>query len=250
MALTRRVATDFLATCERIETGRLRVRTPEGYLHDFGSAGTEAEFQINDWSAGTALLNRGDVGFGEGYVAGLWDTPAIEPLVELALLNEESVRRYAFPSRWNGLAFRVLDRIVRRNSIAGFSRNIRAHYDVGNEFYGEWLDPGFTYSSALFDDGDKDLARGHERKYDRILDRIGDRERILEIGCGSPRAPRRCSDAPSRASSGDPCRRSPPRSCDRPPPAPARSPASAAPPAPTSPSPTPPAAPPPSSPAA
>ena len=36
--------------------------------------------------------------------------------------------------------------------------------------------------------------------------------------------PRRCSDEPSRAASGDRCRRSPPRSCDRPPPAPARSP--------------------------
>jgi cyclopropane-fatty-acyl-phospholipid synthase len=182
--LTRRIATDFLSTCERIETGRLRVRTPEGHVHDFGSVGTEAELQINDWSAITALLARGDIGFGEGYVGGLWDTPAIEPLVELALVNEESVRRYAFPSRWNGLVFRVLDRIVRRNSIAGSSRNIRAHYDVGNEFYGEWLDPGFTYSSALFDAEDNDLERGQERKYDRILDRIGEHERILEIGCG------------------------------------------------------------------
>jgi cyclopropane-fatty-acyl-phospholipid synthase len=183
-SLTRRIAADFLSNCERIETGRLRVRTPEGHVHDFGSAGTEAEFQINDWSAVTALLARGDIGFGEGYVAGLWDSPTIEPLVELALVNQESVRRYAFPSRWNGLAFRTLDRIVRRNSIAGSSRNIRAHYDVGNEFYGEWLDPGFTYSSALFDDADSDLERGQARKYDRILDHIGECERILEIGCG------------------------------------------------------------------
>jgi cyclopropane-fatty-acyl-phospholipid synthase len=182
--LTRRIASDFLATCERIETGRLRVRTPEGHVHDFGATGTEAELRINDWAAVTALLARGDIGFGESYVAGLWDTPAIEPLVTLGLLNEEPMRRYAFPSRWNALGLRVLDRIVRRNSVAGSSRNVRAHYDVGNEFYGEWLDPGFTYSSALFGDGDDDLERGQTRKYDRILDRIGGRERILEIGCG------------------------------------------------------------------
>ena len=93
------------------------------------------------------------------------------------------MKDYAFPSRWNGLAFRAIDRIVRRNSPAGSSRNVRAHYDVGNEFYGEWLDPSFTYSSALFGEGD-DLERGQARKYDRILDRLGDRERILEIGCG------------------------------------------------------------------
>jgi cyclopropane-fatty-acyl-phospholipid synthase len=186
--LTRRLATDFLSSCERIGTGRLRVRTPEGHVHDFGDAGPEAELRINHWAAVSALLARGDIGFGEGYVTGLWDTPAIEPLVTLGLLNETEMRHYAFPSRWHGLLYRTVDRVVRRNSIAGSSRNIRAHYDVGNEFYGEWLDPTFTYSSALFDEaeagGDADLERGQGRKYDRILDRLGDRERVLEIGCG------------------------------------------------------------------
>lgn len=185
--LTTRVATDFLAACEGIETGRLRVRTPEGHVHDFGGAGPEAELRLRDWSAVTALLARGDVGFGEGYVAGLWDTPAIEPLVTLGLLNEGPMRRYAFPGRWQGLALRALDRIVRRNSPAGSRRNIRAHYDVGNEFYGEWLDPGFTYSAALFAGPEDDLERAQARKYDRILDRIGAAGgdgRLLEIGCG------------------------------------------------------------------
>lgn len=183
--LTARVAADFLAACEATEVGRLRLRTPEGHVHDFGASGPEAELRIRDWAAVTALLARGDIGFGEGYVAGLWDTPAIEPLVTLGLLNEASMRRYAFPSRWRGVAFRVVDRIVRRNSLAGSRRNVRAHYDVGNEFYGEWLDPGFTYSSALFA-GDDDLGRGQARKYDRILDRLGDGGdgRLLEIGCG------------------------------------------------------------------
>jgi cyclopropane-fatty-acyl-phospholipid synthase len=182
--LTHRIETDFLAACERIETGRLRVRTPAGHRHDFGAGGTEAELQLNDWSAVTALLARGDIGFGEGYVAGLWDTPSIEAIVELGLLNEAPMRRYAFPTPWHGLVFRTIDRIVRRNSPANAGRNIRAHYDVGNEFYGEWLDPGLTYSSALFADGDADLGRGQERKLDRILDRLGDREQVLEIGCG------------------------------------------------------------------
>lgn len=181
--LTRRLAHDFLDACAGMETGRLRVRTPEGSVHDFGADGPEAELRLNDWAAVSALLARGDIGFGEGYVAGLWDTPAIEPLVTLGLLNETSMRRYAFPSRWNVLVFRAIDRIVRRNSPTGSQRNIRAHYDVGNEFYGEWLDPSFTYSSALFD-GDDDLERGQARKYDRILDRLGDAERLLEVGCG------------------------------------------------------------------
>ena len=182
--LGKQVAADFLATCERLETGRLRVRTPEGHVHDFGTAGPEAELQLHDWSAVTALLARGDIGFGEGYVAGLWDTPSIEAVVALGLANEAPMQRYAFPKPWNTLVFRTLDRVLRRNSPRGSGRNIRAHYDVGNEFYGEWLDPGLTYSSALFAGGDTDLGRGHARKYDRILDCLDGRERILEIGCG------------------------------------------------------------------
>ena len=95
------------------------------------------------------------------------------------------MERYAFPGFWNGMMFRAIDRVCGRNSPRGASRNIRAHYDVGNEFYLEWLDESMTYSAALFDaDGDDDLHRAQMRKYDRILDRLGGRERVLEIGCG------------------------------------------------------------------
>ena len=95
------------------------------------------------------------------------------------------MERYAFPGFWNGIKFRAIDRVMRANSPRGASRNIRAHYDVGNEFYLEWLDESMTYSAALFDaDGDDDLHRAQMRKYDRILDRVGGRERVLEIGCG------------------------------------------------------------------
>ena len=62
-------------------------------------------------------------------------------------------------------------------------RNIRAHYDVGNEFYQLWLDDGMTYSSAMFPRTTATLRRAQNRKYDRILDRSRSRT-VLEIGCG------------------------------------------------------------------
>ena len=184
-SLRRRVENDFLAACDGITTGRFRLRTPEGHVHDFGSGGTESEMVLHDWSVVTALMARGDVGLGETYVAGLWDTPSIEALIEVGLVNQDRMERYAFPGFWNGMMFRAIDRVMRANSPRGASRNIRAHYDVGNEFYLEWLDESMTYSAALFDaDGDGDLHRAQMRKYDRILDRVGGRERVLEIGCG------------------------------------------------------------------
>src|SRR4029077_17541590 len=65
--------------------------------------------------------------------------------------------------------------------------NIHAHYDLGNEFYGLWLDPSMTYSSALYDGArNKPLEAAQTAKYERILDQIGAKQgdSILEIGCG------------------------------------------------------------------
>jgi cyclopropane-fatty-acyl-phospholipid synthase len=182
--LTKRVKRDFLDTCGQIQTGSLRLRTPEGEVFDFGQGSPAAEMQIYDWSVVTAITARGDIGLGETYVAGLWETPSIADLTEVALKNLEQFQGYAYAGFWNNLKFRVVNRLMRANSHRGAARNIRAHYDVGNEFYQLWLDESMTYSSAMFAPGDTDLSRAQNRKYDRILQRLGTGERVLEIGCG------------------------------------------------------------------
>lgn len=182
--LTTRVKNDFLETCAQIRNGSLRLRTPEGEVHDFGQGAPFAEMQINDWSVVTAIASRGDIGLGETYIEGLWDTPSIEDVTIVALQNLEELSDYAYASFWNSLKFRVVDRLLRANSKRGASRNIRSHYDVGNEFYQLWLDESMTYSSAIFAPNDTDLHRAQNRKYDRVLDRLGNGERVLEIGCG------------------------------------------------------------------
>ncbi len=182
--MTKMVKRDFLKTCEGITIGSLQLRTPEGEVYNFGSGLPSCEMEIHDWSVVTAIAARGDIGLGESYVAGLWDTPSIADLAEVAVRNFDQLEGYAFAGFWNGLKFAVVNRLLRANSQKGSSRNIRAHYDVGNEFYQLWLDEGMTYSSALFTDEDQDLARGQDRKYDRILGQLDEAERVLEIGCG------------------------------------------------------------------
>jgi cyclopropane-fatty-acyl-phospholipid synthase len=80
-----------------------------------------------------------------------------------------------------------LRHLLRRNSRAGSARNIQAHYDLGNDFYRLWLDPGMTYSSACFEDAPaSDLAQAQQTKYRRMLELSGAKpgDSILEIGCG------------------------------------------------------------------
>ena len=182
--VTNRLKREFLDSCAGIRSGGLRLRTPEGEIHDFGSGGVQAELQLHDWAMASAVAARGGVGLGEAYVAGLWDTPSLVDLSILALQNMDRLAERARGNPWNRFAMRLVDTVLRANSRRGSSRNIRAHYDVGNEFYQLWLDPGMTYSSALFAPGDDDLQRAQNRKYDRILNRLGGGERVLEIGCG------------------------------------------------------------------
>lgn len=184
--LGNKVRREFLATCEGIRYGRLILHTPEDETLYFGESGKEAELDLHSWSVVTATLSRGDIGLGECYVAGLWDTPSIEDFAYLALKNLDHFNTYAQGRFWTSVTYRLSDRLLRANTLKGAARNIHAHYDVGNDFYQLWLDDGMTYSSALFAGHDTDLHRAQQRKYDRILERLGKngRGRTLEIGCG------------------------------------------------------------------
>ncbi len=182
--LSKKISCEFLNACEAIQGGKLRVETPDGERLEFGNSGDAVHLKLNDWQAISLSLSRGDIGFGEAYVKGLWDSDTPEALLKLMIKNRQNIGDLAKPSKLQNLKFRVVDQLMRRNSVKGSRRNIRAHYDVGNEFYMLWLDPSMTYSSAIFGEGD-DLETAQMRKYDRILGRLGhEGENILEIGCG------------------------------------------------------------------
>ncbi len=184
MILTSQVKRAFLDSCGQIRHGTLHLLTPEGERHVFGHGTPVVEMHIRDWPTITACAARGDIGLGETYVAGLWDTSSVADLCEIAFRNMDQLDQFAWGNFWSRLAGRIINTLFRANSKRGAARNIRAHYDVGNEFYGLWLDPGMTYSSALFAEGDSDLGRAQDRKNARILDRLTPGERVLEIGCG------------------------------------------------------------------
>ena len=173
----------FLDALSGIDHGRLSLTTPEGNLYQFGSVGPEADLHIRDWRMLPRIAMRGDVGLGEGWVAGEWHSDTLEHVLTLALNNLSRLTIWGEPGKLQKAAMRLVDRIAHRNSLRGSARNIRAHYDVGNEFYQLWLDPGMTYSSALFAPGDS-LERAQARKNARILSRLSAGETLLEIGCG------------------------------------------------------------------
>lgn len=185
MRLTNKaLKSQFLSTCERLREGQVTLRTPEGERYRFGTTGPEAEMVIRDWATVSAMAAHGQIGMGEAYVQGMWDTPSIEGLMSIAMLNREHLGAFDKASPLNRLKFRAVDTLLRANSRRGARKNIRAHYDVGNEFYQLWLDEGMTYSSGIFDGDDTDLSKAQSRKNARVLSRLSDGDSVLEIGCG------------------------------------------------------------------
>ncbi|MFG1910117.1 class I SAM-dependent methyltransferase [Kribbella sp. NPDC048928] len=137
------------------------------------------------------LAHNPKIGIGEAYMAGDWTAGDDTDLG--VLLTPFAAQLAQLLPPWL-LRFRrvVEQRIPRRqrNTPTGARENISAHYDLSNELFAAFLDPGLTYSSALFDQGvprpSQDLEQAQTRKVQRILDQagVGPGTRVLEIGTG------------------------------------------------------------------
>lgn len=64
--------------------------------------------------------------------------------------------------------------------------NIKAHYDLGNDFFALWLDETMSYSCAYFEHPDDSLKQAQLQKIDLVLKkmRLKPGQKILDIGCG------------------------------------------------------------------
>jgi cyclopropane-fatty-acyl-phospholipid synthase len=183
-----RSAAALLKLLARIRHGRLDLRLPDGEHLSFGdpAQGPHAQMQIDSWQVFDDVLARGDIGLAEAYIDGAWHCADLAALLLLLSRNRDLLASAVYGQWWRLLAAR-LRHLVHDNSRAGSRRNIIAHYDLGNAFYGEWLDPTMSYSGGLYGDGaGGTLADAQLAKYRRILQRLdaGPGQRILEIGCG------------------------------------------------------------------
>jgi len=177
----------LLKLLSQLHHGELRVdfATAGSFLLRGEQAGPSGQITIHKpLSLLRALLWKGDLGFGESYVEGDWTSQGLTSLLYLLSMNREA---YTHAVTGNRLArlWQRMRHAMNRNSLIGSRRNISAHYDLGNEFYQCWLDPGMTYSSAIFKHA-SDLESAQAYKYERLLNHLDPEpgEHILEIGCG------------------------------------------------------------------
>ncbi|MEW6467369.1 MAG: cyclopropane-fatty-acyl-phospholipid synthase family protein [Bacteroidota bacterium] len=195
IALTRKksfyegIVLDLLSKMER---GSLNLALPSGESFLLGDQqGLSASIAIKDPEFFKRCVLYGDIGFGEAYVDGLWDTDNITHVIKWFLLNVNNAPGIS-GSTVKSLALNLLKLFnkashwKRANSLSGSRRNISEHYDLNNDFFSLFLDPTMTYSSAYFTKEGQSLQEAQLEKYKRLCDQLCLKpdDHVLEIGSG------------------------------------------------------------------
>jgi len=165
--------------------GSIRIIFPDGSEHLLGSEETDLYMKFNNykivWNFFTSRANA----FSDCYVNGDIECSDLTSFFIFYLRNKENFDNMA-PFKILKLNLSYLSHVLRWNSISGARKNIRAHYDMGNDFFAEWLDDSMQYSSAHFNEDNKTLEEAQNNKLQKLnayLD-IKDDDTLLEIGCG------------------------------------------------------------------
>lgn len=176
--------------CRRVgvfDTGRLVVELPDGQIidHKGAWAGTTATIHVHSWRLVWKLISEGEHGLGRAYVDGDWSTPDLGAVLAFGLENVAALSNKAQGWRLFHLLAGV-GHAWRANTRRGSRRNIAQHYDLGNAFYGHWLDGDMNYSSGLYATEITSLADAQSAKTARVAELLacGHGDRVLEIGCG------------------------------------------------------------------
>jgi cyclopropane-fatty-acyl-phospholipid synthase len=171
---------------KRINVGFLEITTFSGQVLKFGNPNDKlkANLKIKTPALNYNLIKGGSVGLAECYMRDEFETNNLSDLIELTARNINIVHKFAGVLDLKFLNF--IKNIFIKNTKKRSKENIAKHYDLGNDFFSLWLDKTLTYSSAIFDDQNKDLSDAQNNKYQKLIDLIqpSNGDKVLEIGCG------------------------------------------------------------------
>ena len=174
------------SSLNNIKTGYLEITNHNGSLFKFGNPNDplKATLEIKKPNFTFNLIKGGSVGFAESYMKKEFETENLSNLIEVTARNIKQIHKFSglldFP------LINFIKNMIVKNTKNRSKENIAKHYDLGNEFFSLWLDKTLTYSSAIFDEKNKDLSDAQNNKYQKLIDLIkpSSGDKVLEIGCG------------------------------------------------------------------
>ncbi|MBL6749635.1 MAG: class I SAM-dependent methyltransferase [Nevskia sp.] len=170
-----------------LRVGSVTVRLPDGTSRHYEGAlpGPHGIWQIHSARLIRHVLAGGEVGIGDSYVDGCWESPDLTTLLHVLYLNEAHYKG-PFEKNWLGRAYGWWQHRRRANTRRRARRNIEHHYDLGNDFYKLWLDESLAYSAAVYARPGQPLQEAQLNKFRLMFERLqlGPEHRLLEIGSG------------------------------------------------------------------
>lgn len=159
----------------RIRHGGLEVTYWNGRRRTYGPD-PNLRLGIHSPDAVRRLLH-GTLGLGEAYMDGIIDVEPIDRLLQLQADNPQLFARFGWAGRLRGHP---------RNTRATQPRQVRHHYDLGNDFFALFLDKSMTYSCGYFEQPGDSLEQAQTQKLDHTLRKLQLQPdmSLLDIGCG------------------------------------------------------------------
>lgn len=178
----------------KMPRGGLRLEHQDGRVRHFGELGAAVSARVvlrDDAEFFKRCAYYGNIGMGEAYTDGLWETDDIAAVISWFIENMNALQGSDTSSgKLPGVNILKLvnwfRHLRRENTVDTSRRNIAEHYDLGNQFYQLWLDPSMTYSSARFENASQSLEDAQYGKYEALCRKLklAPGDRVLEIGCG------------------------------------------------------------------
>lgn len=142
--------------------------------------------EVHDDSLYQDIALNGSIGAAESYMEGKWSVSDLTGIVRIFSANPEVLDSMEDgTARFFGWLFRMGHRL-RANSKTRSRKNIRAHYDLGDDLFELFLDPTMSYSAAVYPAPDASLEDAAVHKLDLVCRKLQLQpdDHLLEIGTG------------------------------------------------------------------
>jgi len=187
MRLTKISEKIVLNKLKNIENGNLKLVNYDGKVFQFGNLESKvvADIKITNPNFYFNIITGGSSALGEAHMGKDFYTSNLTNLILLSAINIELIYSFSGSLKIQKVK-NFLKKIFASNTKSKSLKHISKHYDLGNEFFSQWLDKTLTYSSAIYQNQNDDLETAQKNKYQQLINilNIQDSSKVLEIGCG------------------------------------------------------------------
>ena len=177
----------ILNKLKNIKDGNLKLVNYDGKVFHFGNleSNLSADIKIINPAFYFNIISGGSSALGEAHMNKDFYTSNLTDLVEISAKNINLIYSFSGSLKIQKIK-NFLKRIFASNTKSKSLKHISKHYDLGNDFFSQWLDETLTYSSAVYENQNDSLETAQKNKYQKLIDllNIKDSNKVLEIGCG------------------------------------------------------------------